>query len=320
MMSGPGDPTLTRGFTGGFGRFMSLVAWELRLHRMRASWFAASLVVGFGMMVALWWAARLPPDSTGTFQVVASLLTDLLIATPIRDQVVDEGQLTFAYTFLRYIVYAMLGLAHLVLPALAAGTVGSDRTSGRLQELQLTLYSARVIYLAKSVAPSLLFLIPGAAITLAFLPIMVSELMPLAEVIRLGTEVVTGVLMTAAVSVACSALCRSPWTARFLAYFLVIIVLPVGWTASLWFLGKHDVELLIRGYFIFDFQVNPGFSTACLAQLLFVLALSAVAYLIGVTKLHIHGPRQALADEFSAVARWIWKPLSCLRRSVQEEA
>jgi hypothetical protein len=268
-------------------RFFHLVRWELRHLRGRrqGTWGLTLGLVGGGIVIAAWWAASQPEPGADTLAILHTVAVGLL-ATPLRDSVASLAQITFGYTLLRFMAYALIAFSKVTLPAIAAGTIADDRRTRRMEELQTALFTAPQIYLAKALAAALPFLMMGGMLLLLLAGVVIGEYVPAREVARLALELIGQVLLAAFVTVTCSARFASRWTAMVAAYVLLWLVLPAGWVIllsrmdetlpNLFFQATHGLQRL-------------GFSGQCAVQAVLTGAGCLVAILIGVGKLHPHG-------------------------------
>ncbi len=273
--------------TGLDRRFFHLLRWELHhlRGRRRATWWVLVGLLALGFALAVWWAASQPAEMAGQLVSIHNAAIAFLIATPMRDDIANVAQLTFGYSLLRFTAYVLIATAKVILPGLAAGIVAGDRRTGRLQDVQLTTFTPREIYLAKVLAPALLFLLPGAILLALFSGIVVCEYVPISEVVRLCVEAIGQILLLAFVTVTCSALFSSTWVAMVVAYLLLWLLLPSGWAVLL---SLMDETLPPIANTTHGRQIL-GFSQQCIVQAALTVAVCLGAFVVGVGKLHPHG-------------------------------
>jgi hypothetical protein len=287
--------------------FHRLVRWEFhRLIGQRGpAWKVALCLASLVVVIAACWMAAPPErdqDTVGRIHQAARLL---LLVTPLRDPILRLGQMTLGYAWLRFVVDFLTALTRVALPAVAAGSVATDRRSGRLQELQLTGLSATQIYLAKSLAPALLFLAAALVMLIVFAGALAAEGVPAVEVARLLQEWAGQVLLTAMLTVTLSTLSRSPWTAMIKAYSLQWLLLPALWLPVL--LSMDDTWAgLIRGPVLPLPGPNPvDFNWQCVVQAVFTALVCLMALIAGVRGLDpvISGGRGG--GRLRRVGRWL---------------
>src|SRR5262249_20790578 len=122
----------------------------------------------------------------GEFHRLAVLL---LHVVPVRNPVLDVGQATFGYIAVRIMAYMFEGVVTLVLPAIAAGSIGNDLMSGRLQDLRTTSWRPMQIILSKLAAISIPPLGLAVFVMLPFSTIAVGEGETIADLARVWLEV-----------------------------------------------------------------------------------------------------------------------------------
>ncbi len=273
------------------------------LHGRRrvAGWIALGLI-GAASAVVIWWAASQPeevPEKVSDLARMAHFdMIAVLLTTPIRDDVANLAQMTFGYSLLRFAAYALIAFCKVTLPAIAAGSIASDRRAGRLQDLQMTPMTATALYLATALAAALPYLLLGTTLLALFLGVVVGEFVPVSEAGRLFLEAEGQVLMTAFVAITCSALFGSPWVARIAAYFLLWLALPLVWLGIL--------EAILAGSFwgiqiSNEYRMSPGkegFGAFVAAQALFTGIVCLLAVFLGVARLQPHGFRNWMRTGF----------------------
>jgi hypothetical protein len=281
---------MTRHFSS---RFWEMIRWEMRLFlgRRRATWWLTLGIFGFAILGIALWAASQQQDwnNQGYGPVVQThnWAVVLLLSTPFRDHVLNIGQAGFGYIALRIILYFLIGFSKLVLPALAAGSIGNDRLTGRLEELRTTPLSMSSIFLAKAMAVMAPFLLWGVMLTAPFLLIAINESMPLVELMRLWLEFIGQIALIALISLMCSAVFRSPWTARVAAYPIVWLLLPAGWGLILHHFGWWSIR--ISRWEWEELTYNVSFAQLCTMQLELTVALCLFAFYIGGNKMQLGG-------------------------------
>ena len=278
--------------TGLDRRFFHLLRWELHhlRGRRRGVWWVVSGLLGLAFAVVVWWAASRPMQVTGKLAVARAAAIAFLIATPIRDEVADVSQLTFGYDLLRFASYILIAIAKVMLPGLVAGIVAGDRRTGRLQDVQLTTFAPREIYLAKVLASALPFLLPGVLLLTLFSGIVISEYVPVSEVARLCLEAVEQVLLLAFITVTCSALFSSTWAAMVVAYLLLWLALPLYWLILLTSMDRELYYLLIDSWMTLSGKPQSyGLGVQFAVQTVLTMAVCLVAFVIGAVKLHPYG-------------------------------
>src|SRR5262249_46056308 len=132
------------------------------------AWAIAAALASLVVIIAACWMAAMPVHDQDTVERIHEAARFVLLMTPLRDPTLRLGQMTLGYHWLRFAIDFLVGLARIALPAVAAGIVAADRRNGRLQELQLTGISSTQVYLAKSLAAALLFLMVGLLAPLVF--------------------------------------------------------------------------------------------------------------------------------------------------------
>jgi ABC-type transport system involved in multi-copper enzyme maturation permease subunit len=267
--------------------FFHMVRWETRLlyGRRRVVWLLVLTAAALAVMAGAWRAAYLPLEEYFfTGDTVPTAILAALMATPFRDPVASLGQMTFGYAFLRYSVYALLFLARLLLPALAAGSIGNDRRTGRMEELRAAPLTIRGIFLAKALAAALPFLALGVALFALFAGVAAAEGVPVVEVGRLALEFTGQVLLTAFVALACSALFRSPWTARAVAFFALWLALPAAWFGLISFMNEPS-SFPVAWRHAYPPEV-VAFPVRCAVYLALTLAGCLLAFDVGVNALN----------------------------------
>jgi hypothetical protein len=241
-------------------------------------WLLVITLVDAAILIGAWWLALLPEQETASILHIRAIATALLLSTPARDEIPRITQLTFGYALLRYALYGLVACARAILPAIAAGAVASDRKSGRMEELKMIPVSPVVAYLARTLTPTLPFLILMALTPVVFATVLIAEHVPMLEIVRLMQESYGQVMLAALISVTCSVLFASAWSARCAAYFGLWLLLPSFWAAILWKAG-------VTGFALRPDEVDgrsPDFMLICAAQLALTGAACLAAFLLGV--------------------------------------
>jgi hypothetical protein len=280
----------------GESRLLRLAHWEARRFSLagRPAW---AVILGIAAILAaagMWWLASRPWELDREAPLTGGIISAWLLGTPLRDPVPSMAQMSFGYLLLRLAAYIVMGIARIALPVMAAGSIADDRKTGRLQDLQLTLLSAREIYLAKALAAALPFLVVGAAAPILLAGVLASESVPGREIARLMLEMEGQVLLDAFVAITCSAILRSRWSATLAACSLLWVVLPGIWIAVLLWTGA------LPGADRFARSLPPGwgeagFGTACALQMALTGAVILLAFAAGVHQLRRLGLGAAVA-------------------------
>jgi hypothetical protein len=298
--------------------FMRLLGWELRQFRGRrpgAEWLLWAPVY-LAIPVISWWIADQPEREPGPGWIVHNAALGLLVLTPLHDEIARLGQMTFSYRPLRFTVDLLVGFTRLALPAVAAAGVVRDRHSGRLAELQLTGLSSFQIYMAKSLAAALWFLIPAFGILVLFSGVLLLDAAPAGEVARLSLECAGAVLLTAMVSVASAAASRSVGAALLNVYSLLWIAVPLYWLLLLFLMSVLMGVSRMRAYPYY--QLPPGievrYPLVCAAQAVFTAAVCVLALRAGVKRLDPRGPSRRVRDRLGSGIRWLARLPAAVRQ------
>ncbi len=254
----------------------------------RVRWFVLIVfsMLACGVAFVLSWQ---PLDGEALYGIAHSVLVGLLIATPPYHGGAGPSEMSFGHSYVRIITYGAIALAKVVAPARAAASISSDDRAGRLTALQMTLLRPRDIYLAKAVGPTITCIAPAAVALALMSGLLLSDPMRASEGVRLAAEALLQVLMVATVSVTCSALFRSPWAGRVVAYLMLLLALPLVWSAYCWWCGGIGAGVA-RGESI-DAWTEQSFNACVSAQFRFTAGVCLLAYLVGVSRLMPTGLR-----------------------------
>jgi hypothetical protein len=289
--------------------FMRLLGWELRHLRGRwpGAWWMLWAPVCLAISAVSWWIAAQPELEASPGWIVHNAALGLLVVTPLHDEIARLGQMTFSYRLLRFTVDLLVAFTRLALPAVAAAAVVRDRHSGRLAELQLTGLSSFQIYLAKSLAAALWFLIPAIGILVLFAGVLLLDAAPAGEVARLSLECAGAVLLTAMVSVASAAASRSVAAALLNVYSLLWIAVPLYWLLLLFLMSVLMGVAKVRTNP--HYQLPPGievrYPLVCAAQAVFTAAVCVLALRAGVKRLDPRRPSRGFRERLGSGIRWL---------------
>ena len=260
-------------------RLGPLVLWEARAHVRSRLQVAAS--VSAALVVALLaWRLSSGDAVAALLPRYDPLLGALFLLTPFRDPVLQLPQLAFGYALLRWTVTGMVIVSRITLPVVAASAVAAERKTGRMQELQLTLFPGWAIYFAKVIAATLPVLVPGLALFLLFSGVALSTGVSAGEMLRLLLEMGGQVLLVACVSVSLSALFRSPQAAWVAACCVLWVLLPLGWSG---------LRALVTGSLASFLAATEGreisFVTWYLLQTAVIVTVCGLAAVVGIRRL-----------------------------------
>lgn len=235
-------------------RLAELIRWERKLAYGRgSSWQSVGVLlllpITVGGLAVAFWLAHVnqwwPDERYSAVAEIHRWAVLILTSTPFRDRVLDIGQVSVGYTALRITLYVVVLFIRMILPAVAAGSIGKDRLSGRLEEMRTTVLSPSSVFLAKAIAISMPFVLWSAFAIAPFTLVALLDGTSFIDVFRLWVELLSTIAFVCAASLFCSVAARSPWTARVNAYILVWALAPFVWCVALAILRTLEMPDMI---------------------------------------------------------------------------